>query len=181
MFERRVLPYAEAGYGYPESGQTVINVTDGKLLRLLVDDEPFDVRYGELRSHERILDFRTGTLSREAEWTAPTGRTVRVSSTRLVSFTQRALAAICYEVTPVDGPARLVLQSELVAERAAAGDQRRPARLRQPRLAAGTRPAPGRRCPREPGARDQAELSAAWPRPWTTNWTRRSRWTSGRR
>src|SRR5439155_25627458 len=48
VYELRPLPYAEAGYGYPESGQTVINVTNGKLIRLLVDDEPFDVRYGEL-------------------------------------------------------------------------------------------------------------------------------------
>ncbi len=115
VYELRTLPYAEAGYGYPESGQTIINVTDGKLIRLLVEDEPFDVRYGELRSHERELDFRAGTLSRRAEWTAPTGRTVKVTSTRLVSFTQRAIAAISYDVTPVDGPAWLVLQSELVA------------------------------------------------------------------
>ena len=35
-------------YGYPESGQTIVNVTDGKIIRLLVDDEPFDVRYGKL-------------------------------------------------------------------------------------------------------------------------------------
>jgi alpha,alpha-trehalose phosphorylase len=115
VYETRTLPYAEAGYGYPESGQSIINVTDGKLIRLLVEDEPFDVRYGELRSHERELDLRRGTLSRRAEWTAPTGRTVKVTSTRLVSFTQRAIAAISYDVTPVDGPAWLVLQSELVA------------------------------------------------------------------
>ena len=49
FYELRPLPYAEAGYGYPESGQTVVNVTNGKLIRLLVDDEPFDVRYGKLR------------------------------------------------------------------------------------------------------------------------------------
>ena len=62
VFALRPLPYAEAGYGFPESGQTVINVTNGKLIRLYVDDEPFDIRYGELRSHERMLDFRAGTL-----------------------------------------------------------------------------------------------------------------------
>ena len=50
FYEVRPLPYAEASYGLPESGQTVINVTNGKLIRLFVDDEPFDVRYGELRS-----------------------------------------------------------------------------------------------------------------------------------
>src|SRR2546430_1636088 len=37
FYELRPLPYAEGGYAYPESGQTVINVTNGKLIRLLVD------------------------------------------------------------------------------------------------------------------------------------------------
>jgi alpha,alpha-trehalose phosphorylase len=115
VYERRPLPYAEAGYGYPESGQTVINVTNGKLIRLLVDDEPFDLRYGHLLGHERLLDLRAGTLQRKAEWRSPADRVVRVTSTRLVSFTHRSVMAIAYEVEPVNGSARVVLQSELVA------------------------------------------------------------------
>lgn len=115
VYEIRPLPYAEAGYGYPESGQTAINVTNGKLIRLLVDDEPLDVRYGTLHSHERVLDMRAGTLTREMVWTSPADDSVRVRSTRLVSLTQRAVAAICYEVEPVDRALRVVLQSELVA------------------------------------------------------------------
>ncbi|WP_434620437.1 glycoside hydrolase family 65 protein [Arthrobacter sp. A5] len=115
VFELRPLPYAEAGYGYPESGQTVINVTNGKPIRLLVDDEPFDVRYGELTSHERRLDFRTGLLHRTAEWVSPAGRDVRVTSTRMVSLVQRSIAAICYEVEPLSGPVRIVVQSEIIA------------------------------------------------------------------
>ena len=43
FYEARPLPYAEPGYGYPEVGQTLVNVTNGKIIRLLVDDEPFDV------------------------------------------------------------------------------------------------------------------------------------------
>ena len=58
----------------PEAGQTVVNVTNGKIIRLLVEDEPFDVRYGELRKHERVLDLRAGVLRRTAEWMSPTGR-----------------------------------------------------------------------------------------------------------
>lgn len=114
VFEERPLPYAEAGYGFPESGQTVINVTNGKLIRLLVDDEAFDIRYGELHEHERLLDFREGVLHRRAEWTSPAGQSVRVSSQRMVSFTQRSVAAIRYEVKALDEPVRVVVQSELV-------------------------------------------------------------------
>ena len=114
VYDLRPLPYAEGGYGYPEQDEVVVNVTDGKIVRLLVDDEPFDIRYGTLHDHERILDFRTGLLERHADWSTPTGKRVKVSSTRVVSFTQRAVAAIKYEVEAVDA-VRVVVQSELVA------------------------------------------------------------------
>ncbi|MEW2560535.1 glycoside hydrolase family 65 protein [Streptomyces griseorubiginosus] len=114
VHELHPLPYAEAGYGYPESGQTVIDVTNGKILRLLVDDEPFDLRYGRLVSHERTLDLRRGVLERTCEWISPAGSRIRVRSTRLVSLTQRAIAAVAYEVEPVDSRTRVVIQSELV-------------------------------------------------------------------
>ncbi|HEY2636042.1 MAG TPA: family 65 glycosyl hydrolase, partial [Solirubrobacteraceae bacterium] len=135
LYEVRPLPYAEAGYGYPEAGQTVVNVTNGKIMRLLVDDEPFDVRYGTLLSHERELDFRSGLLTRVAEWRSPSGRAVRLTSRRLVSFSQRAIAAIEWEVEALDGPIRVVAQSELVANEPVAvggGDPRAAAALSAP-------------------------------------------------
>jgi alpha,alpha-trehalose phosphorylase len=130
FYELRPLPYAEAGFGYPESGQTIVNVTNGKIIRLLVDDEPFDVRYGQLQAHERVLDLRAGALHRRVEWVSPAGTPVRISSTRLVSFVQRTVAAILYEVETVDAPLRVVVQSELVANEPA------PPRSADPRAAA---------------------------------------------
>ena len=135
FYEIRPLPYAEAGYGYPEDGQTVVNVTNGKLIRLLVEDEPFDVRYGVVGTHERVLDLRDGVLRREVEWESPTGRVVRVRSTRLVSFTHRAVAAIEYVVEAVDGGFPVVVQSLLVANEegpAASSDPRAAAALAAP-------------------------------------------------
>jgi alpha,alpha-trehalose phosphorylase len=137
FYEARPLPYAEAGYGYPEAGQTVINVTNGKLLRLLVNDELLDVEYGRLHSHERTLDLRRGVLERRLEWESPVGIRAQVSSTRLVSFTHRAVAAIRYEVE-VDRAARIAVQSELVANEsteAASGDPRAAAALSRPLVA----------------------------------------------
>src|SRR5213592_2666716 len=115
VYEEVPLPYAESAYGYPEAGQTIVNVTNGKVIRLLVDDEPFDVRYGNLLSHERTLDFKTGLLTRKVEWESPSHSRIRVRSTRLISLVHRALAAVLYEVEPMDGAVDLVLQSELVA------------------------------------------------------------------
>ena len=135
VYEDRPLPYAERSYGRAESGQTVINVTNGKLIRLFVDDEPFDVRYGSLKSHERVLDFRTGLLTRRAEWVSPAGGSVRVVAQRLVSFSHRAVAAICYDVETVGQPAQITVQSELLANEqlpAADDDPRAAAVLERP-------------------------------------------------
>jgi alpha,alpha-trehalose phosphorylase len=129
-YELRPLPRAEAGYDYPEAGQTIINTINGKVLRLLVDDEPFDVRYGRLEAHERMLDFRSGLLHRAVEWTSQAGRTVRVTSVRLVSLAHPFVGAICYEVEPVDGVTQLVVKSELIA------NEQAPAAEPDPRVAA---------------------------------------------
>lgn len=115
FFEIFPLPYAEDGYGYPEEGQTMVNVTNGKIMRLLVDDEPFDVRYGELLEHTRELDMRNGVLHRTVVWVSPAGKKVRVRTTRFVSFVHRTIACIRFEVEALDDPARIVIQSSLVA------------------------------------------------------------------
>ena len=130
FFEERPLPYAEGGYGYPEDGQTVVDVTNGKVLRVLVDDEPLDIRYGTLHQHERVLDLQAGVLRREMHWESPAGRQVKLRSTRLVSFAQRSIAAISHEVEAVGGRLRIIVQSELVA------NESQPVLSKDPRVAA---------------------------------------------
>jgi alpha,alpha-trehalose phosphorylase len=118
FFESHPIPYAELAYGFPEAGQTIVNVTDGKLIRLLVEDEPLDVHRGNLRSHERVLDFRSGMLERRVLWKSIGERAIQVTSRRLVSFRYRSVAAISYEVVALDEPLRIALQSNLLANQA---------------------------------------------------------------
>lgn len=118
VFEEHPMPYAEDGYGYPDSGQTVVNVPNGQIIRLLVDDEPFDVRRGRLLRHRRTLDFQDGTLHREADWVSPTDRRVRIESTRMVSFTRRTLAAVRYRVHAVSHEIAVTIQSEVLPNEA---------------------------------------------------------------
>ena len=160
FYETRPLPYAEAGYGYPEDGQTVVNVTNGKLIRLLVDDEPLDVRYGEVLSHTRALDLRAGVLTRELCWRSPSGREVEVRSVRLVSFVQRSIAAIRYEVGSRRRAAPRRRPVDADRERAGSAAQRRPARRRGARRAARRGGAGAARRARRARAPDAPERSA---------------------
>ena len=65
----------------------------------------------------RTLDLRAGVLRRSTEWRSPGGRTVRVTSTRLVSLARRSIAAIEYKVEVTDdlGDLYVALQSDLLA------------------------------------------------------------------
>jgi alpha,alpha-trehalose phosphorylase len=112
--ETHPLVYPESAYGFAQTDQTMLNLADGKVIRLWVDGAPLDVREGT-EVHRQELDLRAGSLTRALVWRAPGGAAVRVRSTRLVSLTHRHLAVIRYEVEPVDGTADIVLSSELVS------------------------------------------------------------------
>ena len=74
-------------------------------------------------------------LTRRVDWTSPGGSRVPVTSVRIVSLTQRAIAAITYTVEPADGRLRLVIQSECMANerlRDAGRDPRAAAALEAP-------------------------------------------------
>src|SRR5690349_5792390 len=68
------IVYPEDAYGLARTGQTIVNATDGSIVRLLVDDEPFDVASARVRRFERVLDMRSGVLRREVEFETARGR-----------------------------------------------------------------------------------------------------------
>ena len=111
------IPYGEKAYGFAKTGQTIVNCPDGKIIRLYVDDEPFNVETATLLRYERGIDMQGGMFYRELVWETPSGKRVQVKARRLVSFHERHLAAIEYEVMLLDHRAPLVIASELVNHR----------------------------------------------------------------
>ncbi|WP_429884778.1 glycoside hydrolase family 65 protein [Geoalkalibacter halelectricus] len=107
------IVYGEKAYGFARTGQTMLNVTDAKTIRLYVDDEPFFLPTASLQLYERVLDMQTGTLDFEVLWETPSGKQVLIESRRLVSLEQRHVAAISYQVTVLNGDVPLVISSEL--------------------------------------------------------------------
>jgi alpha,alpha-trehalose phosphorylase len=108
------VPYGEWAHGFATTGQTIVNVPDGKIIRLYVDDEVFDLPRATVLQYERALDFRADIHDRMVLWETPTGKQVQVRSRRMVSFVERHLAAIFYEVTVLNARAPITLSSELV-------------------------------------------------------------------
>ena len=114
FYEHRPISYGERAYGFPRLGQSILNCPDGTILRLFVDDEPLLLTQAEILSFRRTLDFRDGTLGRDVRWVTPSGKRMRLRTTRLVSLRHRHLAAISYQLTAEDAEADVVISSELL-------------------------------------------------------------------
>ena len=171
FYETRPLPYAEAGYGYPEDGQTVVNATNGKIIRLLVDDEPFDIRYGELLAHTRIARPARGRAAPPRALALPERARDR-GQDHPARLLRPALASprSATRSSPIDGqPLRVVAQSELVANEPAAH------RAGDPRAAAALRGAAARPRSRRSttcascSCTARATAGCGWRRGWTTS------------
>ena len=124
--ETRPIVHAEEAYGLARLGQTIVNVPDGSVIELSVDDEPLYLPSARTWNYRRELDMRAGTLVRDFVWSTPAGKHVRVRSCRLASLEHRHLMAVSYEVTLLDHPAPVVISSQIVNHDADAGKQRVP-------------------------------------------------------
>ncbi|MEM1337405.1 MAG: glycosyl hydrolase family 65 protein [Bacteroidota bacterium] len=111
--EQWPIRYGESAYGFAKTGQTMLNVTDSKVIRLYVDDEPFYLPTADLREYERILDMKAGSLHRNVIWETASGKRVSIRSTRIVSMEHRHVAAISYEVKVLNASAKLIVSSKL--------------------------------------------------------------------
>jgi alpha,alpha-trehalose phosphorylase len=130
FYESWPIVYGEDAFGFAKTGQTICNVTDSKIIKLFVDDEPFWLPNAQLLSYDRRLNMQAGTLDRNVLWETPAGKQVSITSRRLVSFVNRHVAAISYCVTLVNTQASVVISSEMVTNKPS-GDSKRD----DPRLA----------------------------------------------
>src|SRR5215468_2679068 len=131
FYETRPIVYAEEAYGFAKTGQTIFSVTDSKIIKLFVDDEPFWLPNANLLSYDRRLNMRSGTLDREILWETPASKQVLITSRRLISFANRHVAAISYRVTLLNAAASLVISSEMATNEPSArinGDDPRQAK-----------------------------------------------------
>jgi len=134
FYETSPIVYPEDAYGFAKVGQTILGVTDSKIIKLFVDDEPFWLPNANLLRYDRRLNMKSGTLDREVLWETPAGKQVLITSRRLVSFPNRHVAAISYQVTLLNAAASLVISSEMAVNEPSVTDANDP---RQTRFFAG--------------------------------------------
>jgi alpha,alpha-trehalose phosphorylase len=121
LHETWPIRHAEQAYGFAEVGQTIVNAPDAKVMRVYIDDEPLTFDETEVHQYERVLDLRTGVLSRTVVWVTPSGKRVRMHDERIVSFDERHLAVLRLEVVVENADAPVTISCQLLNRQDGAG------------------------------------------------------------
>jgi beta-phosphoglucomutase len=149
FYDETPIVYGEIAHAYAKNRQVMLNVADGKRLRLTLQGERFDLSTGTILEYERTLDLARGLLSRTVRWRSPSGRIVDLSSRRLVSLARAHVAAIDWAVTCEGTECAVEIDSSIdgtVANRAPSGtDPRIGAHFRERPLSNTVREANGMR------------------------------------
>src|SRR5690606_26968476 len=93
----------------------LVNLPDIIGIDVELDGENFTLLAGEILNWQRELAFSNGELRRSVLWRSSTGKSYRLESRRFVSLDQLPLVAMQFSITPVDGPAQIVLKTGIDA------------------------------------------------------------------
>ena len=113
IYETEPIIYGEFMAKQPQEYQTMINVTDWKGLKILVEHEEFSMLQGELEAYSRVLDLKEGALRRELIWVSPTGKRTRFAFGRFISQVDKHLAYQRCSVTPLNWSGQLTMRSQV--------------------------------------------------------------------
>lgn len=80
------IPYGEKLYAFPDTQQKLLNIIDSQTIEIFFGEERFSLAEGEVLSFERHLHLNQGFSERIVEWRSPSGKKIKLTFKRLVSF-----------------------------------------------------------------------------------------------
>lgn len=113
FYEAENIRYGEWNFGFPTESQSLLNLPNCKIIKLMIEDEVFDMRTGAVEGYRRSLNMKEAVLYRELIWTSPKGKKVKIEIKRFVSFIKKNLLEIQYKVIPLNFNGRISFISKI--------------------------------------------------------------------
>lgn len=88
--------------GYPEYFAKVLNAPDWIGMKLSIDNQKLDLAKCKVENFRRVLDMKSGLLTRSFQATLSDGKKVKVESKRFCSMANGEIGAIRYAITPLN-------------------------------------------------------------------------------
>ncbi len=109
FYDTHPIRHPESLYGFPETGERIVAVTDAQTIELYVDGEKMVLEPGRLESFERTLDMEAGIARRSFVWNTAAGKRLEVTVSRLCSLARPELFAVEYRVASLGEGAEIRL------------------------------------------------------------------------
>jgi maltose phosphorylase len=88
--------------GYPEYFAKVLNAPNWIGIHISIENQKLDLAKCKVEDFKRVLDMKSGLLSRSFAATFPDGKKVKVDSKRFCSMAHGEIGAIRYSITPLN-------------------------------------------------------------------------------
>ncbi len=110
FYESEKILYGESAYAFPDHGQTLLNVINGKIIKTIVDGREIAVTPDHVIHYHRYLNMEKGVLVREFTLRLEDRKELSFAIERMVSLEHKHLAAIRYSLMPMNfsGEIRLI-------------------------------------------------------------------------
>jgi beta-phosphoglucomutase len=97
----------------PVSFTEIANLPDWMNLTILLDGERFRMDEGKLVEYHRVLDLRSGLLTRTVLWESQQGKQTHLRFERFISYLDRHLVGIRLQITPDNWEGQVEIRSTL--------------------------------------------------------------------
>lgn len=102
--------------GYPEYFAKVLNAPNWIGIHVMMDNQKLDLAKCKVTHFKRVLDMKTGLLTRSFSATLPDGKEVKVEAKRFCSMAAGEVGAIRYAIAPVNFSAKAILSIAIDAD-----------------------------------------------------------------
>ncbi len=102
FYESEEIVYGEKLHGFPDRSQSILNVIDTQEIIIKINGEKFSLFSGKVLFYKRILNAKTGIVTRTIEWESPKKEIVKLVFKRLASFEQLELFLINCSIEAVN-------------------------------------------------------------------------------
>lgn len=116
FYESETIRYGEANFGSPQLSQSLLNLPNLKEIQLILDDEIFDMRTGQIEEYKRVLHMKEGILKRSLIWISPKGKKIRLLTERFASFEDKNILVTKYWIYSYNYTGPITLISRLNAD-----------------------------------------------------------------
>jgi maltose phosphorylase len=102
--------------GYPEYFAKVLNAPNWIGIHISIENHKLDLAKNKVEDFRRVLDMKTGLLSRSFVATLADGKKIKVESKRFCSMAHGEIGAIRYAFTPLNFSAKVMLSIYIDAD-----------------------------------------------------------------